>query len=321
MWPGMSADPSLRVAFIGGHGRSGSTLLARMMGAVDGVFSAGEVCYIWEQGVLRDRICSCGKPFSACGFWQQVGDVAFGGWTTQIAERGLALRKQVDRNRYVPQLAAPAAFPSFKEKLADYGHMYRQVLHGIQVASGAKVVVDISKNPSTGYLLRQIEDVDLRVVHLVRDVHGVAYSWAKVVSRPDRDGAPMTRLTYARTAREWTAFNAMVEGLGVLGESRMLLRYENLIGDPLGSLRRVLPFVGQPVGPDTLSFIDGVMVSLPQGHEVTGNPMRFRSGPEELRLDEEWRTALSPRKRVAISVASAPGLLRYGYARPAKATR
>jgi hypothetical protein len=42
--------------------------------------------------------------------------------------------------------------------------------------------------------------------------------------------------------------------------------------------------------------------------------MRFRSGPEQLRLDEAWRTKLDPRTRRLISVVSGPAILRYGYA-------
>lgn len=306
----------LRVAFVGGHGRSGSTLLARLLACTDSVFAAGEVCYVWEQGVLRDRMCSCGQPFSRCEFWQAVGDAAFGGWSTEVAERGLALRKQVDRNRFVPRLVAPRAFPSHEQALRQYADMYGQVLRGIRDVSGAQVVVDISKNPSTGYLLRQVPEVDLRVIHLVRDVRGVAHSWSKLVSRPDRDGAAMTRLSYTRTTVEWEAFNVMVEGLGLLGVPRTLLRYEDLIRNPEPSLRRVLRLIGAPEADGPLDFIQGSTVQLAPGHEVTGNVMRFRSGSEQLRLDEEWRTALPTSRRRAISVGAAPALVRYGYVPP-----
>ncbi|NHI20845.1 sulfotransferase family protein [Phycicoccus endophyticus] len=303
------------MAFIGGHGRSGSTLLGRLLGSVDGVFSAGEVCYVWEQGVLRDWICSCGEPFSRCDFWQAVGQEAFGGWTTDVAERGLALRKLVDRNRYVPKLLAPGAFPGYARAEREYAQMYSAVHRGIARASGARVVVDTSKTPSTGYLLRRIPQVDLRVVHLVRDVHGVAYSWAKKVPRADRDGALMTRLSHRRTALEWTAFNALVEGLGLLGEPRLLLRYEDLVAAPETRLRDVLGFVGEGLLPAEpgLGFLEADTVTLARGHEVTGNPMRLQGGAIQLRLDQEWRRAMPRSQRRAITTAAAPGLVRYGY--------
>ena len=68
------------VAFVGGHGRSGSTLLSRVLGAVPGFVTVGELCYLWDQGVLMDRMCGCGKSFSECEFWTAVGKEAFGGW-------------------------------------------------------------------------------------------------------------------------------------------------------------------------------------------------------------------------------------------------
>lgn len=319
--PGAASEPTdrfdqaggLRVAFIGGHGRSGSTLLSRMLGNMSGVFAGGEVCYVWEQGMLRDRLCSCGQPFSRCPFWQAVGDHAFGGWTREIAQRGLELRKAVDRNRYMPMLAAPALFPRFAPKLREYTQMYRAVHQGISCASGARLVIDSSKYPSTGFLLRQVDDLDLRVIHLVRDVHGVAYSWAKAVARPDRDGALMTQYSYRRTSTEWLAFNAMVEGLGALGVPRTMVRYEDLIERPQDVLSRLLRFCDVPG--DVSTMFSGDRVTLLSDHGVTGNPMRFQTGPMQLRLDLQWRTAMPASARRTISAGTVPGLLRYGYVR------
>lgn len=93
------------VAYIGGMGRSGSTLLARVLGQVPGVCQVGELCYLWKQSVLRDRLCSCGRAFSACPFWRQVGEAAFGGWDAEQARHADALRRRVERNRNVVRMA------------------------------------------------------------------------------------------------------------------------------------------------------------------------------------------------------------------------
>src|SRR6476469_754930 len=58
--------PAAPVLFIAGWGRSGSTLLDRMLGQVPGVFSAGELRDIWDRGVREDRLCGCGQPFHEC---------------------------------------------------------------------------------------------------------------------------------------------------------------------------------------------------------------------------------------------------------------
>ena len=58
-------------------------------------------------------------------------------------------------------------------------------------------------------MLRWADDIDLRVVHVVRDARGVAYSWTKTVTRPETDGADeMTRYSPGRSALLWNAHNA-----------------------------------------------------------------------------------------------------------------
>ena len=69
-----NGNKSVKVAFVGATGRSGSTLVARVLGGAPGACSVGELCWIWNYGVLNDRPCGCGEPFSACPFWTAVGE-------------------------------------------------------------------------------------------------------------------------------------------------------------------------------------------------------------------------------------------------------
>ena len=54
----MSGEP-VKVLFVGGFGRSGSTLLDNVLGQVDGFASCGEISYLWDRGLEQDRLCSC----------------------------------------------------------------------------------------------------------------------------------------------------------------------------------------------------------------------------------------------------------------------
>ena len=40
------------------------------LGEVDGFFFAGELRYLWQRGLVEDRLCGCGLPLSACPFWR-----------------------------------------------------------------------------------------------------------------------------------------------------------------------------------------------------------------------------------------------------------
>jgi hypothetical protein len=103
---------STQVLYVGGWGRSGSTLLSHMLGHLDGHVAVGELRYVWQGGVAGNELCGCGKPFGQCEFWQAVGQRAFGGWDSVDVGEVLELEAAVLRHRNVPALAAPRLFPS-----------------------------------------------------------------------------------------------------------------------------------------------------------------------------------------------------------------
>ena len=98
----------MRVVFIGGSGRSGSTLIERLLGRLPGVCNVGEVAFLWERGLQRGELCGCGLALLECPFWCEVGKRAFGGWDSFNVDRFLALKESVDRNQFIPALAVPA---------------------------------------------------------------------------------------------------------------------------------------------------------------------------------------------------------------------
>ena len=65
------------VAFIAGAGWSGSTLLEQALAQIDGCFSVGELYWLWRP-YWSSMECECGRDFSACEFWREVLDDAYG---------------------------------------------------------------------------------------------------------------------------------------------------------------------------------------------------------------------------------------------------
>ena len=49
-----------RVLYIGGLGRSGTTLLERILGELPGACALGEVVHLWDRDVRADERCACG---------------------------------------------------------------------------------------------------------------------------------------------------------------------------------------------------------------------------------------------------------------------
>jgi Sulfotransferase family len=300
-----------RVLYLGGLGRSGTTLVERLLGELPGVCALGEVVHLWQRDVRDDERCGCGARFSGCTFWKRVGERAFGGWANVDVARVHALRDAVERTRHIPRLAAAHRAPA---EVREYAGFYAAVYAAAAEVAGAHVVVDSSKHSSLAHVLRWADDIDLRVVHVVRDPRGVAYSWTKTVTRPETDGIDeMTRYSPGRSAMLWNAHNAAFGLLGRRGVAVRRVRYEQFIADPRAALRELATYAQIPVSESDLRFLGESHADLSVGHSAAGNPMRFTVGRLPLRRDDAWIRALPSGQRRLVGTVCAPMLRAYGY--------
>jgi hypothetical protein len=307
-------DGRQRVVFIGGLGRSGSTLLALLLNMLPGFVSVGELRYVWLY-LHEDLLCSCGDPFRQCGFWQAVGDHAFGGWDRIDVEKMMRDLARVDRHRYMPWLANPGLSRSFDDRLRTYGSAIARIYDAIRLASGCDVVVDSTKEPPFAFVVRGIRELDLRVVHLVRESRGVAYSWMKWKRRPEvRDRAAyMDRYGPVSTSLRWLDCNLLMHNLVREKASGLLVKYEDLVERPRDVVAAVIRHGGEAVDPSLIDDVLAARIPAAENHSIAGNPIRFERGPVRLHLDDEWRSRMSQRDRILVSALTAPMLWRYGY--------
>jgi hypothetical protein len=317
-----------RVLFVGGLGRSGSTVLELILAQSPDVCAVGEVVHLWERALRGDERCGCGERFSACDFWRRVGEHAFGGWSTVDVEDVRALKARVDRTRYIPRLARGRLPAAELAEVRRYADLYTRIYRAAAAITGARVVVDSSKHASLAFALRWAEDLDLRVLHMVRDSRAVAYSWAKQVRRPEvvDEEAYMPTFSPMTVSALWTAQNIAFHLLAAKAPV-IRLRYEDFTTDPRGTVRWVRRFAGLTDTDEALRVLDDPSATpLPDGpspdgatparrsaHSIAGNPLRFSDGPIRVRRDEAWRAALPRSSRAVVSAATLPLRLRYGY--------
>ncbi|MER7211007.1 sulfotransferase [Streptosporangium sp. NPDC000239] len=308
----MSDSPSpARVVFLGGLGRSGTTLLERLLGEVPGIAPLGEVAHLWTRGVLANEDCGCARPFGTCPFWREVGARAFGGWSEDLAERVVTLGLRVDRTRRIPALARFLAGGRSSRRpaaLGEYVAAHRRLYDAASEVAGCPVVVDSSKHASLAFCLAA-SGVDVHVVHVVRDPRAVAHSWHRRVIRPE-SGSPMTRWSPGRTSVHWLAQNLGIELLARGGVPVTRVRYEDLVRAPAETLGHLAARIGLPVG---LDFLTGEKALLSRAHTVAGNPMRFAVGPIGLVPDDAWRTAAPVLHRSLVTALTWPLMIKYGY--------
>lgn len=316
---GAPTGPS-RVVYIVGSGRSGSTLLERLLGAVPGYVNVGELLDVFRRVVAGDELCGCKATFSQCPFWTGVGRRAFGGWTTELVDETARLQQSVARQRHLPRLVVQAvADDSFRAALKRYGQIYARIYAAVLAESGAEVVVDASKGPAQAVAVSRNPDVDLQLVHLVRDVRGVAFSWSKAgVARPQGGvpGATMARHPPQLTAARWSGLQTEIEIARRSVSGSVVLRYEDLVTAPKRQLARVLTELGLPGVQGGLSHVAGRTIHFEPSHGLSGNPSRFTTGSQQLRLDEQWRRDMSRWDRVSTTTIAIGPLGRYGYLGP-----
>lgn len=301
------------VLFIGGSGRCGSTLLESLLARLPEVCVLGEVVHLWKRGVTDNQLCACGSHFHDCPFWGAVGDRAFGGWDRVDVPEILGLQAQVDRQRHMWRTAQRRPPATTLRQARSYADLYHCIYEAAREVSGARVVVDSSKHAATALALTHHPDLDLRVLQIVRDPRGVAYSWSRAVERPETaDRQLMPQLDATTSTVYWLSHNLALGAVSYRRRPLARLRYEDLVREPQAAVAQAWRQLDLP-GPGLLPMVAEQTIELRPTHSVAGNPMRFRTGPTTLRTDEAWRTQMPARDRRVVTALGYPALRLFGY--------
>lgn len=301
-----------QVLFIAGMGRSGSTVLQNVLGQIDGFFAVGELRELWQRGLVGNWLCGCGVPFDQCDVWRQV------------MERANAMQKPLDplemsaltdsfRNRHLALGWIPVIRRRQLSRLRPYTDRLGDLYAAIRDVTGARVIVDSSKNPSYGYLLESVPNLDVSFLHLIRDAPAVSYSWTK--RKMWEPGKPTSLKSNLSSALRWNARNLTAElFLPRQATRRMKIRYEDMMLDPRGAVDSIVQWLGVPEASLPFASSHEAVFSRPN-HSVFGNVVRFQQGSVTLARDDRWLTDFARSNRWFVNTVTWPLRYRYGYTR------
>lgn len=301
------------LVYIMGHGYSGSTLLTVLLGAHPQIATIGELGiaeHAKQQTTPEQFLCSCRAPVRECEFWRRVRremaerghdfDVwdselefrARGGGLSDVILRALQRGPVLETARSVGLQVVPHARRELARVLSRIEAL-AEIVTGIE---GGRIFLDSSKRPERAVFMRRIPSFDMRIIHLVRD--GRAVSWSSMKN---------LGLGPEAAADSWIDDNQKSEqARRYFPRDRwMTLRHEDVCADPAGTLSRIYSFIGLPEG-------DGLPDFQGAEHHIIGNRMRLNS-ISEIRLDDRWKTALTPEQMAMIERRVAPLNRRYGY--------
>jgi hypothetical protein len=306
----------LKILYIGGYGRSGSTILELILGQIDGFFPMGEVRYIWERSFMDNQLCGCGKKFKECEFWSKVENKFFADGNQINIDAILKLKYAVDRKRNIPlTILNCLKSKAYNRSYQQYSEILLELFRAVQKTSGCEVIIDSSKNPSHGYLLNSLQGIDLYILHLVRDSRATAHSWLRKKMRPEISWKKelMPIMSPGRSSIEWAVLNGFVGLMKYANANYLFVKYEDFVADPKTSITNILEFT--KTRNRSLDFLDSDKFNMEVAHTVSGNPVRFNKKQVIIRPDNEWHDALPRRTKFLVTMLTWPMLMKYRYSR------
>ncbi|HST48590.1 sulfotransferase [Jatrophihabitans sp.] len=302
-------NSELTVLCITGWCRNGSTILGNVLNEVPGFFHVGEIHFLWKNssGLGVNNLCGCGATLPECPVWSQILPVGRPAGMTPAEHARNVIRRQRSsaRTRHTWRIMRNGLNSTDSTDLKEHAELMAGVYRAVAAQTGSRVLVDTTKIPGEAAVLPRLPGIRTVFVHLVRDPMAVSNSW-----RTPKDY--VYTMSAGKNTAYWRAFNIASRAiLRHYPEQSMLLRYEDFIADPAGTVDTLLRMCGaDPAG----NPVHGQAVTLHTNHTVTGNPDRFRHGETVIRpKDESWRKGLPLLARLSTAVVAWPMAWRYGY--------
>ncbi|HKJ70836.1 MAG TPA: sulfotransferase [Gammaproteobacteria bacterium] len=267
----------MKVAYVTGLGRSGTTLLDVLLNAHSRMVGVGEVHKLRAFARMQrqanptstDRIgnsCACGAPtIWECPFWPRVDEI---------------LRR--DHGRGLADLDLEARHRAVFER--DNAALFRAVAE----AAGTEWVIDSSKRVSRLRRLLAHPELEVVPIHVQRNPKGRASS---VRRRKGQVLRPTVQYSYRSLRLFALLFN----------RPHLVVHYERLAAEPEAELRRIMAYLGLDYEPAQVTAW-----AEAEHHNLAGNAVR-RAASSEIGLREGWREELGWATRAGIDLIAAPG--------------
>lgn len=297
----------VRVIYIAGAQRSGTTVLGNVLATASGAEHVGELEYLRKPTARGGRECGCSELIEDCPIWSRVVSDP----SLDLA-RWQQVRKATTRIRHLPRLIYRwRRYSETFEYAKLRGDLYKSIGN-----CGIETVIDSSKRAVGALSAYVAPGVETYVLHVVRDPRAVAYSRSSRVKRHGAHGTgeQMVKGSVAATSRYWLTCNGAIEAIAKASISKdhyRMVKYEDIMSNPRVEFSKLLDWVG--LNRNELDFTGPNSVSLRPTHTVHGNPNRFFIGETDLTLDDEWKQCLDVGARSYLTAACSPLLARYGY--------
>lgn len=284
-------------------GRSGGTLLGRILGNTAEAIYVGELRFFWEKGIIQNYECSCNDRFSNCQFWSAV---------VNKYKKEVPLENIEKISRELEQIEKLKNFYTLKKikknhiienpLLRKYLDLNEKLYESIVDISGKNIIVESSRIPGRLLALSLLDKFELFPIHLIRDPRGVMNS----LINQDLRNYGVVKHSDLRRILEWNVNTVYsLKAMRELNTDRnFYIRYENFVRYPAKVLKELEEFLGYTF--DYKEENGTVSVNLDSGHLFSGNESRFKTGLTKVTEDLKWKKQLRLQKKILIGATTLP---------------
>lgn len=273
-----------------GAGRSGTTLLATLLGGSKHILTLGEMHQFLDHILLHEQ-CSCQKQIDECEFWKEIYQELLSKYSKDELK---SIKEHLERTESHSRIPHSLFFHDKK-----YGDFQRELLSLIEKRHLSHSYLDSSKYISKMLQLKKTSGISLKSIYVVRDVRGVISSFKKNVQTPKK---PLSTIVYY----------LLINFFGTLvywryGKKQVLkLRYEDLVENPSSTMTVLEQFLVIDLE-DVKEKIEAEdYFNMP--HFIGGNRMTSNR-KIRLKSDLKWKSSLSRAKQIFYYFAAAPTMI------------
>ena len=234
-----------KIIYIAGYGRSGSSILALILGQHKNIISLGEIGVIFSA-LKNNRTCTCGQKFDSCSYWKEL-----------IEDN----KYKKNKNQNLNKLENPYLNTAI---VIDY----------IFKKTSSEYLVDSTKTSwrnLTRPLRLILSGYDVFIIHLKRSQGAVIRSASKGKnSELESNLKVKTRFSKIRTILSYQISNKLTLFYKVLNPKKYyIMNYEELLEQPTKSFFKLGIFLKVDLS-ELDDFLNGEL-PLRTSHEINGN--------------------------------------------------
>ncbi|WP_276390814.1 sulfotransferase [Eudoraea chungangensis] len=295
----------LKVIYCMGSGRSGSTLMSIILGNHPKISGPGEI-YTIHRLKEENFSCSCGERVEECTYWASILEE----WKSNVGIDSFNQYVFQSKN-VVENFKSPIAwlnlilnYPSKRALYKNYQDNTYHYLSSIINHSKKPILIDISKNPLRAFALLKHPNIDLKLIHLVRDGRSLAFSLKN--SRREN----IRKRKVSRTALFWLIANRQSDFVLKRAKNGLRIKYEDLALHTDRTLERIAK-VAEVDPKHLLDVIKGSLAN-DKSHIMEGNRLRNQKSIK-IKLNTDWEEQLDFEKQRTFYRIAGKTLRRYGY--------